>query len=780
MDDSHSYGSKGQGSTIISPSINSHRKPCVKKNRVEFVGQYEVGKTLGNGTFGKVKLGTNVYNKEKVAIKFIKYNKLSCKQKLTYLREIDIMKLLDHPNIVKLIDVVDRVDTDGTTYLIVEYISGGELFDYIVAREFIKEKEARKFFRQIISAIEYCHANLIVHRDLKPENLLLDSEGNIKISDFGLSNIIQPGKLMDSFCGSPLYAAPEILKAERYYGPPVDIWSLGVIMYAVLCGNLPWEGENQAEISHNSVHGRYQDPTHLSKEAVHILRRMIQPNPKDRATLEELKHHPWTNIDYKKIPKSYLPKREPLHEIREDIFSHLVSLGFPNTQRSRDAILRNEKEDLVNVYHLLLDRFATKEVEKLKSNLNLNSICQQVINKKSSPLKTSTGVGAPSSSGSSSTTPVNQTTESTKPISSPLLASIPEDADQSTINAQVPSKFTTKSPQPTLHQKQLKELINEKIKEINISEFNIEEEDEEEKALSPKAVEEKKLKEKEKADKEEEEDDELNPKNRRQSTPVHNGKERFPMLPSSLSAPAANSVGDFGGVSSSSSTANAPLFLNIPKLSITETQKQEIINQILHEKRRHSVSNYQIKESDQQYGSHSPIQSIDYNRFNFHHQPIFSPSHTNNNINQPLQQQVPSMSNAANMDQQPVVEAPKTRRMSLDSRANGDISKLIEKNKHLESPRVSSGIFKSSTTTTKSPENTIQEVKKVLEDSPLFTKKRGSYVFICFDDETHVKFQIEIVKITNLEITGIKFKRISGDTWKYKNICTELINEMNF
>jgi len=207
--------------------------------RIQRIGSYDIGKTLGHGSFGKVKLATHIRTKEKVAIKFMRHHKFTTAQQLeNSRREIDIMKLLNHPNIVKLIDVVDKND-EGTTFLIVEYVVGGELFDYIVANGVVKEKEARQFFRQIVSAVEYCHANLIVHRDLKPENLLLDADGNIKISDFGLSNMIEPGKLLDSFCGSPLYAAPEILLAERYVGPPVDVWSMGVILYALLCGHLP-------------------------------------------------------------------------------------------------------------------------------------------------------------------------------------------------------------------------------------------------------------------------------------------------------------------------------------------------------------------------------------------------------------------------------------------------------------------------------------------------------------------------------------------------------------
>ncbi|KAF2072184.1 hypothetical protein CYY_006504 [Polysphondylium violaceum] len=757
---------------------------------IDHVGSYEVGKTLGNGTFGKVKLGTHVSTKENVAIKFIKNNKLSIKQKETCLREIDIMKLLDHPNIVKLLDVVDKKEEESTTYLIVEYVSGGELFDYIVAREYIKEKEARKFFRQIISAIEYCHANLIVHRDLKPENLLLDSNGNIKISDFGLSNNMQPGKLMESFCGSPLYAAPEILKAEKYLGPPVDIWSLGVIMYAVMCGNLPWEGDSQAEISYHSVHGHYEDPTHLSREAVNILRRMINPNPKERATIQELKNHPWTNIDYDEIPKSFLPPREPVYEIKEDIYNHLVSLGFQNSKETRDTILRNENCGIVNVYHLLLDRFADKEVEKLKSKLDILKPKKLLLDKK-----------IPSSNS---------------------LASIPED-DTSSIDT---DSFKTESRGSNATSVEGGS-PSSFIKEIHLKDLDVDFEDLEESL-----------------------DNQQLP--RRQSDPNQETKHelsKIPTLLSSLSAPfqispqspsasfKPSSVAQASVQQQSSprrktnivngSSADKPLYYQSnwisqqqqEELNQQQQQQQLLLQQQQQQSQQHrrysigvsSIPNTLMEEDEdhqQQYSQQERDLAMNEMRDTIHQLkktsaiegssalyecPLFpsalnslinnNNNNTNNN-NNPLRSTLVDINTflSNGVTNQPVVEAPKTnRRMSLDSRMHGgNPNDVIEKNEHLASPRTSKGgVFKSSTTTNKSPEKTIVEVKRSLKESGFFTKKKGPYVFLCYDDENAVKFQIEIVKISNLDLTGIQLKRISGDTWKYKDICTNLVNSIN-
>lgn len=238
------------------------------------VGNYLVGQQIGQGSFGIVKLGTHVATREKVgdyfclfilkvALKFIDSSKLrSQKERDNVKREIRIMQLLDHPNIVELKDVVEVPGT-SITCLVLEYITGGELFDYIVANRRLKEDEAARFFRQVLQGIEYCHSNLVIHRgkrvfqtsyciDLKPENLLLDAHKNIKINDFGLSNIMEPGRFLHTFCGSPLYSSPEIILETNYIGPEVDIWALGVILYAMVTGYLPWDGNTLKEQVHNA------------------------------------------------------------------------------------------------------------------------------------------------------------------------------------------------------------------------------------------------------------------------------------------------------------------------------------------------------------------------------------------------------------------------------------------------------------------------------------------------------------------------------------------------
>ncbi|KAI9366096.1 kinase-like domain-containing protein [Zopfochytrium polystomum] len=225
------------------------------------IGNYRLDKTIGQGTYGKVKLGVNITNGEKVAIKVIEKGQIQSQKQVARLqREIRFLKLLHHPHIVKVHDVIE---TSEFIYIVMEYAAGGELFDYIVAHKRVKEKEARSFFRMVLSAVDYCHKNAVIHRDLKPENLLLDESKRIKIIDFGFGNNYTLDGLLDTFCGSPFYAAPEMILGKKYEGPEVDMWSLGVILFALLCGHLPFDDDNMRELYKKIASGSYACPDYL-------------------------------------------------------------------------------------------------------------------------------------------------------------------------------------------------------------------------------------------------------------------------------------------------------------------------------------------------------------------------------------------------------------------------------------------------------------------------------------------------------------------------------------
>jgi len=255
------------------------------------IGQYVLGKNLGIGAFGKVKLATHAITGHKVAVKILnktKIKQLGMEEKVQ--REINILHLCTHPHIIRLYEVID---TPTDIFLVNEYVSGGELFDYIVSKGRLSADEARNFFHQIVSGVEYCHFQKIVHRDLKPENLLLDSNLNIKIADFGLSNLMRDGDFLRTSCGSPNYAAPEVISGHLYAGPEVDVWSCGVILYALLCGSLPFDDESIPNLFKKIKSGMYSLPSHLSQLARNLIPRMLEVDPMKRITIPEIRLHPW-------------------------------------------------------------------------------------------------------------------------------------------------------------------------------------------------------------------------------------------------------------------------------------------------------------------------------------------------------------------------------------------------------------------------------------------------------------------------------------------------------
>merc|ERR1711962_746841 len=230
------------------------------------IGHYILGETLGIGTFGKVKVGFHQLTGHKVAVKILNRQKIKNLDVVGKIRrEIQNLKLFRHPHIIKLYQVIS---TPTDIFMVMEYVAGGELFDYIVKHGKLTEDKARRFFQQIMSGVEYCHRHNVVHRDLKPENLLLDQNLNVKIADFGLSNMMTDGEFLKTSCGSPNYAAPEVISGKLYAGPEVDVWSSGVILYALLCGTLPFDDDNHNKLFAKIKRGVYETPEDIKRSSV--------------------------------------------------------------------------------------------------------------------------------------------------------------------------------------------------------------------------------------------------------------------------------------------------------------------------------------------------------------------------------------------------------------------------------------------------------------------------------------------------------------------------------
>ncbi|XP_066236510.1 serine/threonine-protein kinase MARK1 isoform X3 [Saccopteryx leptura] len=314
------------------------------------IGNYRLQKTIGKGNFAKVKLARHVLTGREVAVKIIDKTQLNPTSLQKLFREVRIMKILNHPNIVKLFEVIE---TEKTLYLVMEYASGGEVFDYLVAHGRMKEKEARAKFRQIVSAVQYCHQKCIVHRDLKAENLLLDADMNIKIADFGFSNEFTVGNKLDTFCGSPPYAAPELFQGKKYDGPEVDVWSLGVILYTLVSGSLPFDGQNLKELRERVLRGKYRIPFYMSTDCENLLKKLLVLNPIKRGSLEQIMKDRWMNVGHEE--EELKPYSEPEPDFNDTKrIDVMVTMGFARDEIN-DALI-NQKYDEVMATYILLGR----------------------------------------------------------------------------------------------------------------------------------------------------------------------------------------------------------------------------------------------------------------------------------------------------------------------------------------------------------------------------------------------------------------------------------------
>ncbi|KAG7495674.1 serine serine/threonine-protein kinase MARK2 isoform X9 [Solea senegalensis] len=321
------------------------------------IGNYRLLKTIGKGNFAKVKLARHVLTGKEVAVKIIDKTQLNSSSLQKLFREVRIMKMLNHPNIVKLFEVIE---TEKTLYLVMEYASGGEVFDYLVAHGRMKEKEARAKFRQIVSAVQYCHQKCIVHRDLKAENLLLDADMNIKIADFGFSNEFTLGNKLDTFCGSPPYAAPELFQGKKYDGPEVDVWSLGVILYTLVSGSLPFDGQNLKELRERVLRGKYRIPFYMSTDCENLLKKFLILNPLKRGSLEQIMRDRWMNVGHEEEElKPYIePQPDYKDPRRTDI---MLQMGF-SQEEIQDSLVNQKYNDVMATY-LLLD-YRNSELEE--------------------------------------------------------------------------------------------------------------------------------------------------------------------------------------------------------------------------------------------------------------------------------------------------------------------------------------------------------------------------------------------------------------------------------
>ncbi|KAM6959157.1 SNF-related serine/threonine-protein kinase-like [Aplochiton taeniatus] len=333
----------------------------------KIAGLYDLDKTLGRGHFAVVKLARHVFTGEKVAVKVIDKTKLDVVARGHLFQEVRCMKLVQHPNVVRLYEVID---TATKLYLILELADGGDMYDCIMKHEGgLSEEVAKCYFAQIVHAISYCHRLHVVHRDLKPENVVFfEKQGLVKLTDFGFSNKFQPGKTLNTSCGSLAYSAPEILLGDEYDAPAVDIWSLGVILFMLVCGQPPFQETNDSETLTMIMDCKYRVPEHISLACKDLIGQMLQRDPKKRASLELIERHHWLQgVDPSPATKLTTPlvsHRSLSEEEHGGIIQRMVLGAIADRDTITDALETDKYNHITATYFLLAERILRERQER--------------------------------------------------------------------------------------------------------------------------------------------------------------------------------------------------------------------------------------------------------------------------------------------------------------------------------------------------------------------------------------------------------------------------------
>ncbi|XP_046809346.1 uncharacterized protein LOC111687054 isoform X1 [Lucilia cuprina] len=363
------------------------------------VGCYDLEKTIGKGNFAVVKLASNIITKTKVAIKIIDKTCLNEEYLAKTYREISILKKLRHRHITRLYEVMQ---SETMIYLVTEYAPNGEIFDHLVENGRMKEPEAARVFTQLVFAVDYCHSKGVVHRDLKAENVLLDKDMNIKLADFGFSNRYEEGNFLRTWCGSPPYAAPEVFQGLEYDGPRADIWSLGVVLYALVCGALPFDGKTLLELKSRVVTGKFRIPYFMSQDCEHLIRNMLVVEPDRRFTLKQIIKHRWLSEWIAEVERECHQVRQPYNSnsntlsqssttincteelstisnqtttnstsvpnLDSVVMSHMLQLSGLTADKIAQSVHEHRFDNIYAIYYLLYDKLQQKRIEHQKIN----------------------------------------------------------------------------------------------------------------------------------------------------------------------------------------------------------------------------------------------------------------------------------------------------------------------------------------------------------------------------------------------------------------------------
>ncbi|XP_051991063.1 serine/threonine-protein kinase MARK2 isoform X6 [Xyrauchen texanus] len=688
------------------------------------IGNYRLLKTIGKGNFAKVKLARHVLTGKEVAVKIIDKTQLNSSSLQKLLREVRIMKLLNHPNIVKLFEVIE---TEKTLYLIMEYASGGEVFDYLVAHGRMKEKEARAKFRQIVSAVQYCHQKCIVHRDLKAENLLLDADMNIKIADFGFSNEFTVGNKLDTFCGSPPYAAPELFQGKKYDGPEVDVWSLGVILYTLVSGSLPFDGQNLKELRERVLKGKYRIPFYMSTDCENLLKKFLILNPTKRGSLEQIMKDRWMNVGHEDDEmKPYIePQPDYKDPRRSDI---MLQMGFLQEEIQNSLI--NQKYDEIMATYLLLD-YRNSELDE-----------GVILSLKPRPGSDLTNSNAPSPpqkvqrSVSSTQKPVRRSTDQG--------SKRPQGENKYTVEERKGSSSSTKvSPSPVIS--------SERKKSSTPSTNSI---------LSTGTSRSR-----------------TSPLSERATLGVHNGKDSDPPQRAPGASPSAHNI------SSAAGTDHTNFPRGVPTRNTFHLGQQRGARDQQGSPYHGSPASPSLSHGNSQ--QRRPVPSGIFSKFTskfVRRNLSFRFPRRSPYEGEGQEEGNRSMLSSAEKSEKTSVGVEDDNK---DSSSPGDgtspgapVSSLKDQAK----PRSLRFTWSMKTTSSMEPGEMMKEIRKVLDANSCEYELRERYMLLCMAGnparDDFVQWEMEVCKLPRLSLNGVRFKRISGTSIAFKNIASKVANEL--